>query len=95
MSILQMLFHREVDYATSGGTKLEPGNGYLYHVFTDIQSAQNFTLAKIPNETVNIDYIVIAGGGGGGAAWRRLPAVFPGRGRLGLERLIHEPRMSS
>ncbi len=67
MSILQMLFHREVDYATSGGTKLEPGNGYLYHVFTDTQSAQNFTLAKIPNETVNIDYIVIAGGGGGGA----------------------------
>ena len=55
MSILQALFHREVSILTSGGTKLEPGNGYVYHVFTNEQNTENFQIIKAPQNQLTFD----------------------------------------
>ncbi|MGC6522977.1 MAG: hypothetical protein ACON4L_00105 [Flavobacteriaceae bacterium] len=48
-------------FDASGGTKVTPGNGYAYHVFT---SPGNFIVN--PGPSGNIDILVVAGGGGGG-----------------------------
>ena len=60
-------------FDASGGTKVTPGNGYSYHVFT---SPGNFVVN--PGPSGNIDILVVAGGGGGGggadSTW------FPGSG---------------
>ncbi len=52
----------------SGGTKITPGNGYIYHFFT---STGAFTVnTKSPNAPSNtLDYIIIAGGGSGGGEY--------------------------
>lgn len=50
------------EYSATGGTILEPGNGYKYHFFTT-SSTPGFEFGGIPT---TIDYIVIGGGGGGG-----------------------------
>jgi hypothetical protein len=62
MSIIQLFLNRFIFTDASGGTKLEPGNGFVYHVFTS-PGELVFTKAISP---VNVDYLVIAGGGGGG-----------------------------
>ena len=48
-----MLFHREVAVMTSGGTVLEPGNGYKYHVFVNQGGIENFQIISF-SESINI-----------------------------------------
>ena len=53
-------------FSASGGTKYEPGDGYVYHVFTGPSSfIHPGSLAG--NVTVDNCALLIAGGGGGGA----------------------------
>ena len=45
----------------TGGTVVEPGNGYVYHVFTS-SGAIVADAAPVPN----VDWLIVAGGGAGG-----------------------------
>ena len=45
----------------TGGTAVEPGNGYVYHVFTS-SGAIVATGPDVPN----VDWLIVAGGGAGG-----------------------------
>ena len=46
----------------TGGTAVEPGNGYVYHVFTSSGAIVSDTGGDIPG----CDWLVVAGGGSGG-----------------------------
>jgi len=52
---------RLVPTQTSGGTILQPGDAYTYHVFT-YPNSDTFALSTAKN----VDILVVAGGGGGG-----------------------------
>jgi len=62
MAVMQLFFHEHSNLRITGGTKLEPGNGYIYHVFL---SPGTLSVEKATTP-VNIDYLVVGGGGGGG-----------------------------
>ena len=62
----------------TGGTAVEPGNGYVYHVFTS-SGAIVANDADVPN----VDWLVVAGGGAGGN-------YFGGGGGAGGYR-VHSP----
>lgn len=51
-------------YAT-GGTIIDGGDGYIYHVFT---GTGDFTVNTPPAAINSVDYMVVAGGGGGGTS---------------------------
>ena len=70
----------------SGGTRLEPGNGYIYHVYTKDTPAptRNFSAPK----SGTISMLVIGGGGsgdssggGGGAGGVAYDPTFPYTGQ--------------
>jgi hypothetical protein len=50
-------------YAT-GGTIIDGGDGYIYHIFT---GAGTFQVNRPPAAIDSVDYLIVAGGGGGGA----------------------------
>lgn len=50
-------------FSAVGGTSVDPGNGYRYHVFTETGSTSIFTVAS--GEKV-AEVFIVAGGGGGG-----------------------------
>ena len=52
----------KTDLAATGGTFLEPGNGFKYHVFV---SPGNFVVANAPGGSI-VDVLIVAGGGGAG-----------------------------
>lgn len=71
------LFLNKFDFLdASGGTKLQPGNGYIYHVFLS-PGDLTFTKAFTP---VTVDYLVIAGGGGGGGMFQFPPGSYASGG---------------
>lgn len=49
-------------YAT-GGTIIDGGDGYIYHVFS---GAGTFVVNRPPAAIDSVDYLIVAGGGGGG-----------------------------
>ncbi len=50
------------NYAT-GGTIIDGGDGYIYHIFT---GAGTFQVNRPPAAIDSVDYLIVAGGGGGG-----------------------------
>ena len=62
----------------TGGTVVEPGNGYVYHVFTAPD-----TIVATGADVPNVDWLVVAGGGAGGN-------YFGGGGGAGGYR-VHSP----
>ena len=46
----------------TGGTVAEPGNGYVYHVFTAPD-----TIVATGTDIADVDWLVVAGGGAGGS----------------------------
>jgi len=58
------------NYAT-GGTIIDGGDGYIYHIFT---GNGTFQVNRPPAAIDSVDYLIVAGGGGGGG---------PGTGRGG------------
>ena len=50
-------------YAT-GGTIIDGGDGYIYHIFT---GTGTFQVNRPPAAIDSVDYLIVAGGGGGGA----------------------------
>ena len=61
-NIFDLRLGSDVQFTATGGTELEPGNGYKYHVFT---SPGNFVVLT---GTGDIEILLVAGGGGGGNA---------------------------
>lgn len=51
----------------TGGTKTTPGDGWIYHAFTDTSSPQTFTISSVGFEAY-CEVLVVAGGGGGGGS---------------------------
>tara|TARA_R100000005_G_C4990521_1_gene197968 strand:+ start:1410 stop:2282 length:873 start_codon:yes stop_codon:yes gene_type:complete len=69
-----------VPFSATGGTKTEPGDGYVYHVF-DYPNSDDFSVASCDPNGSNIE-VVICGGGAGGAS-RNPGGSTPGAGGLG------------
>lgn len=84
-------FHPGIDYAiVTGGTKVEPGDGYVYHVFwndtptstgpfngQEIGSDSPLVIEGGPPAGLEVRYLFIAGGGGGGGQYP-VPTTAPG-----------------
>ena len=51
-------------YAT-GGTIVDVGDGYIYHIFT---GNETFLVNRPPAAINSVDYLIVAGGGGGGGS---------------------------
>ena len=66
-------------FSASGGTELEPGDGFKYHVFLE---PGNFVVHSGTGHA-GIKYLIVAAGGGGGSAGGTYDGAFNYRGGSG------------
>jgi hypothetical protein len=67
------------NYAT-GGTIIDGGDGYIYHIFT---GSGSFTVNRPPAAIDSVDYLIVAGGGAsGGGSSNTIPGGGGGAGGM-------------